>query len=153
MGTRADFYVGRGETAEWLGSIAWDGNPGGVDVDDQEGGRAVIRATTEGDYQAAVAAFLAQRDDATVPERGWPWPWDDSRTTDYAYAWDDGALWACSFGGTWFRPDPDVADFGEPEESYSVKTAVFPDMTERNAVTYGPRSGVIAVAEQEGGQS
>jgi hypothetical protein len=30
MGTRADFYVGRGETAEWLGSIAWDGNPGGA---------------------------------------------------------------------------------------------------------------------------
>lgn len=25
MGTRADFYSGRGKTAEWLGSIAWDG--------------------------------------------------------------------------------------------------------------------------------
>ncbi len=27
MGTRADFYVGLGEQAEWLGSVAWDGNP------------------------------------------------------------------------------------------------------------------------------
>jgi hypothetical protein len=30
MGTRADFYVGRGETAEYLGSIAWDGYPDGL---------------------------------------------------------------------------------------------------------------------------
>jgi hypothetical protein len=29
MGTRADFYVGRGESAEWLGSIAYDGYPEG----------------------------------------------------------------------------------------------------------------------------
>ena len=27
MGTRADFYVGRGEKAEWVGSIAMDGVP------------------------------------------------------------------------------------------------------------------------------
>jgi len=25
MGTRADFYVGMGKDAEWLGSVAWDG--------------------------------------------------------------------------------------------------------------------------------
>jgi hypothetical protein len=31
MGTRADFYVGRGGQAEWLGSIAWDGYPSGID--------------------------------------------------------------------------------------------------------------------------
>lgn len=27
MGTRADFYVGTGANAEWLGSIAYDGHP------------------------------------------------------------------------------------------------------------------------------
>jgi hypothetical protein len=32
MGTRADFYIGRGTEAEWLGSVAWDGYPGGVIV-------------------------------------------------------------------------------------------------------------------------
>ena len=30
MGTRADFYIGRGATAEWIGSIAWDGYPDGI---------------------------------------------------------------------------------------------------------------------------
>ena len=26
MGTRADFYVGVGKKAEWLGNVAWDGD-------------------------------------------------------------------------------------------------------------------------------
>jgi hypothetical protein len=30
MGTRADFYVGRGKDAEWLGSVAFDGYPSGT---------------------------------------------------------------------------------------------------------------------------
>ncbi len=31
MGTRADFYTGRGQTAQWLGSIAWGGYPVGTE--------------------------------------------------------------------------------------------------------------------------
>src|SRR4051794_6497715 len=98
MTTRADFYVGRGPQAEWLGSIAVAGMPGGVD-DPADGGRAVIRATTEARYRVAVSRFLAGRRDATPARMGWPWPWKDSRKTDYAYAWDDG-LWACYAGYT-----------------------------------------------------
>ena len=30
MGTRADFYVGKGKDSEWLGSIAWDWYPDGI---------------------------------------------------------------------------------------------------------------------------
>lgn len=30
MGTRADFYVGKGPNAEWLGSTAMDGYPEGI---------------------------------------------------------------------------------------------------------------------------
>jgi len=33
MGTRADFYVGIGPEAEWVGSIAYDGYPDGVIAD------------------------------------------------------------------------------------------------------------------------
>lgn len=33
MGTRADFYVGRGTEAEWIGSIALDGYPDGIPDD------------------------------------------------------------------------------------------------------------------------
>lgn len=137
MGTRADFYVGRGPDAEWLGSIAWDGHPDSIDID-------VLRSTSEAVYRANVARFLGGRDDSTLPERGWPWPWNDSGTTDYAYALGDGAVWASSFGRPWFKVDPEVEEFGEPEDA-DGEPAVFPDMTERKNVRYDRGSGVIII--------
>src|SRR5258708_6288653 len=133
MGTRADFYVGRGPEAEWLGSIAWDGNPGSIGSDG-----SIVLAATEADYRRQGAAFPASRDDATLPEQGWPWPWDDSRTTDYAYAFDGGMVWSSCFGHEWFRVDPTAEYFGEPTDESErdiPKNAVFPDMAERKAVT------------------
>lgn len=134
MGTRADFYVGRGEDAEWLGSIAWDGYPEGIDA-------AVLEPTSEDDYREAVALFLGDRDDATAPEQGWPWPWDDSGTTDYAYAFDGGQVWGSCFGTPWFHAD--VLDANQRPET--GEPARFPDMSERKAVTYGRRSGVTII--------
>jgi len=95
MGTRADFYVGTGSQAEWLGSLAMDG----YRIDEmEEGGKTpdykacweIKTAKTEVDYRTAVAALLAINDDATLPAHGWPWPWDNSNTTDYVYAFVDG---------------------------------------------------------------
>lgn len=134
MGTRADFYAGRGEAAEWLGSIAWDGYPDGIDD-------AVLSAASEPDYRAAVAAFFSDRDDVTRPDDGWPWPWDDSSTTDYAYAFDEGRVWASYFGHAWF-----LATDEEPEEE-SQKTAVFPTMkTDQHAPAGSHRSGIMVIS-------
>ena len=47
MGTRADFYIGRGAEAEWLGSIAWDGYPGGIDA-------GIKEATDDAVYRQAI---------------------------------------------------------------------------------------------------
>ena len=94
MGTRADFYVGRGENAEWLGSIAWDGHPCSI-------AEGVLAATTEAAFRSELAAFGDHRDDWTEPALGWPWPWDTSHTTDYAYAFD-GHVW----GNHLTEPDP-----------------------------------------------
>lgn len=139
MGTRADFYVGRGESAEWIGSITWDGYPSGIDTD-------VLKAETEEDYRTQVAAFFANRDDVTRPTEFWPWPWDDSRTTDYAYAFEGGKVYASSFGHSWFGVDPGAECFGEPEES--PKDAVFPDMSGRRGShdEVMSRSGLIVVS-------
>jgi hypothetical protein len=88
-------------------------------------------------WRAAVAAFLAKTSHATVPEQGWPWPWDDSATTDFAYALDGGRVWGSCFGHNWFDPcDPDYEvdwDAGE--------VATFPDMSAVKNVTRGKRSG------------
>ena len=81
MGTRADFYVGRGEKAEWIGSIAWDGYPDGMPD-------SLLAATSTEGYLQEVTDFFKERDDVTLPEDGWPWPWDDSGTTDYSYTLD-----------------------------------------------------------------
>ena len=133
MGTRADFYIGRGTEAEWLGSIAWDGYPDGLDD-------YVLGAQTEAQFRSAVSIFSKTRDDWTSPEAGWPWPWENSNTTDYAYAFDGERVWASGFGSEWFRPLVD----DEPEDS---GTQSFPDMTARRVVAKpgSKRSGVIVI--------
>lgn len=141
MGTRADFYVGRGLEAEWLGSIAWDGYPSGIDD-------VVLTAATEELYRETVAAFLG-REDGTLPEMGWPWPWDDSNTTDYSYAFDDGCVWGSSFGAPWFQITLDDDRYGQPyDDSETGAKPEFPDMKSRQNVNYGARSGVIIVGHR-----
>lgn len=140
MGTRVDFYVGRGETAEWLGSYPFDGYPYGVFERDEQ-----LPADEQG-WRDWVTRFLAHNADrATLPEQGWPWPWEDSTTTDYAYALDDGKVYGSNFGHAWFEVDTaDHENFGQPEDE-TPKSAAFPNMAHRRAVTYGPRSGLIVL--------
>lgn len=129
MGTRADFYIGNGPEAEWLGSIAWDGH----DIDPMIWG-----ATDEQSYRAAVAAFAATRDDWTAAEKGWPWPWKDSNTTDYAYSLIDGEVLYASLGASWYRQ-------ADKEDNPSGPPIDFPDMKARQSIATGTRSGLISV--------
>jgi hypothetical protein len=124
MGTRADFYVGRGADAEWIGSVTWDGYPVGVadDVPD------LFAAADEAAWRQAVAALLAARaPSSTLPSEPWPWPWEDSGTTDYAYALDGSVVYGTSFGHGWWPVDPDAESYGEPDDGDESKVA-FPDM-------------------------
>ncbi len=139
MGTRADFYVGRGENADWLGSIAWDGYPKGID-------KQLLNCTSEEAYRHAVADFLKGRDDRSLPEDGWPWPWETSHTTDYAYAFDEGRVHASCFGHKWF--DPTVER--EEEENDEGKVAVFPSMKDRKRrPMFGKHSGVMVIGVRD----
>lgn len=131
MGTRADFYVGRGPKAEWLGSIAWDGYPKGIP-------KPLRRAKTEEEFRMEVAKELSKREDATFPEMGWPWPWDDSKTTDYAYAFDEGRVWASCFGGKWFNPM-------RKQPNSEEQVAVFPNMSSIKRTNFGKRSGIMII--------
>jgi len=75
-----------------------------------------------------------------MPEQGWPWPWKDSCTTDYSYAWVEGAgVLASCFGHKWFKATQEP----ENDEEDSTKTAIFPDMTNKQQVALGKRSGLI----------
>jgi len=132
MGARADFYVGRGKDAEWLGSITWDGYPDGNP-------KPILAVTNERDYRNIVKEIIAS-EDGTTPEMGWPWPWKDSLTTDYSYAFDEGIVWGTCFGyGWWMATDQ--------QEEAEEQTCVFPKMkTDRMALPGSSRSGVIVLS-------
>lgn len=132
MGTRADFYVGRGKRAKWIGSRPWDGYPSGI-------ARDVKRAKTAKDFRAAVKRMSKEITGWTDPKQGWPWPWDDSSTTDYAYAFDGGRVWASCFGGPWFKPEGKCPEDEEP-------AAEFPDMRSVKNVARGDRSGLLIIS-------
>lgn len=130
MGTRADFYIGTGPDAEWLGSIALDGyridemkKKDSHSTADNAACWAIKSAKNEVDYREAVLSLLKINDDATLPADGWPWPWEDSHTTDYAYAFVDGKC----------RPFP-----------WGVGAA-WPNMKDRQSVAFGPRGGMIII--------
>ena len=132
MGTRADFYVGRGQNAEWLGSVGVDGYP--------DGELSVLGgATSEESYRGAVKELIDSFGEyATSPDQGWPWPWRDSNLTDYAYAFEDGRVLVSTFGSPWFL----IGD-EEPDEEGTRQD--YPDMTSRMAVAEAgtKRSGII----------
>lgn len=139
MGTRADFYVGRGLTAAWIGSIAWDGNPESIDAQ-------ILNCTSEAAFRHAVAGFLKDRDDKTLPEQGWPWPWQNSQTTDYAYAFEGEKVYASSFGYDWFDPTKEQTEDDHEERDAKGKVAVFPDMSAaKQREKFGAHSGVIVL--------
>lgn len=139
MGTRADFYIGRGKGATWLGSIAWDGYPSEIP-------KSILEAKAKEQYEGAVILFLNQREDSSFPKDGWPWPWNDSKTTDYAYALDNSEVWVCPFGAMWYK-----ASEKEPDEEVlenSKGDVEFPNMKDIQKVTFGKRSGVMLITKE-----
>lgn len=95
MGTRADFFIGIGPNAEWIGSTSYDGDPYSLGADP-------LKATSEAEFRAAIERMLADPERlVTRPEEGWPWPWRDFRTSDYGYAWDPERGAVASSGRAW----------------------------------------------------
>jgi hypothetical protein len=142
MGTRADFYVGRGKKAKWVGSIAWDGYPDGIED------TGIFKAKTKKQFLGVIKKMQEKQDDFTSPKDGWPWPWDDSATTDYAYAFDKG-VWVSCFGSGWVDANKAKALDKSGEEFPDSDKAEFPDMKEKKNVTLGKRSGIIVVQKSE----
>jgi hypothetical protein len=135
MPTRADLYAGNGPGAEWLGSYKFDGEPAALD-------KAILKATSLQGYREAVFAHLNERHDATLPHEPWPWLWEDSSLTEYAYTWSNGALWACG-SGEWFLVDPTTPSFGEwPEKGFTPVLGgkpEWPNMKARKYISRGRR--------------
>ena len=105
----------------------------------------LFAAKSDEEFREAVTSAVRWRDDFTKPEDGWPWAWKDSNTTDYAYAIDDGTVYASCFGRPWFVVDPEADNYGEPEKFAGKEGQEFPDMSERMNVRYDQGSGLIVM--------
>jgi len=146
MGTRADFYVGRGAKAEWIGSISMDGYPEGITPENYnwpEGGH-LFDSITEDEFRNRVELFFKDRNDVTLPEQGWPWPWNNSNLTDYSYAFDDDKVYGTCFGHGWWEANNPKDDENFPKFSDDE----WPDMNSRKKVAFGSRSGLLIVTSK-----
>jgi len=97
-GSHADFYIGLGKTAKWIGSVEGCGAPGDVTANwDLLNEAGAIDDYTETDFRDMVRHIItdARADNAGYrPEDGDEWPWRhlSSAETDYAYAYNNGCI-------------------------------------------------------------
>ena len=83
MGTKADFYIKRGEELEWRGSIEWEGNEDKIPNN-------ILQARSELEFQESLDFFFKTRKDIITPDMPWPWHWDSSKFTDFTYImWEE----------------------------------------------------------------
>lgn len=148
MGTRADFYIQTSKPLpEYLGSIAWDGQ----EID------GVEKAKTEKEYRELLTAFLDDRDDATYPKDGYPFPWRTSKLTDETYLFADNKVWKMyKYDGNhddpltpayfcWFEDKTCDDNYEEIEPKHSLKVYL-PDMEViKNVQLGGRKSGIILI--------
>ena len=145
MGTRADFYVGRGEDMRWIGSVAWDAFPWVIAE------HGFLQAATEDEFVAGVTGMAETRSDFTSPEMGWPWPWADSSTTDFAYAFDDGRVFVSrqtDEHSDWIEAAPFASGCLEREDMNTLPSCgplSYPNMAHIQNVDFGSRSGLIVL--------
>lgn len=142
MGTRADFYVKQIDKDEidWLASIAWDGYPDGIE-------KTILHSQEINEYLKALKHFLDNRDDVTYSEDGWPWPWETSATTDFAYLYDQilGKVLVFNRNNEWFdvkRYLEDDFDIDDAEELIMETTHTLPIFDASNPAM-GKNSGLL----------
>ena len=122
--TKADFYIGNGITANWIGSIFKDGYPNGIPLKILICGNPTL-------FEEDVVEFI-QRVEGVVKTNGdkWPWLWPDSQMTDFSYMFllDHCKVFASHFGGNFFDPiqyirDGDAKDVGLGHPVFPLKEA------------------------------
>ena len=82
---------------------------------------------------------------------GWPWPWDDSSTTDVAFAWHDDKPWI-SWGSTWLDYEDYVKTLDDDDddetldryEKSGIKTD-WPNMSDKRNVRWDKGSGLSVI--------
>jgi hypothetical protein len=120
--TKADFYIGRGIAANWIGSIFSDGYVNGIPL-------KILICANPTLYEEEVVEFIESRD-GIIKTNGdkWPWLWPDSRMTDYAYMFlqDLNRVVVSHYGGEMFDPIKYMKGENTESTSLGLGRPVFP---------------------------
>lgn len=150
MGTKADFYLETEAGLEWIASYCYNGFPHGIA--ERIG---LYKAKTANEFRNILYEGLNSDSATTFPEMGWPWPWDNSRLTDYAYLFrpstgmvyvsDPPRCWLTIHEYTLTLAEKGYEGFYDWWERLGTVRGLpqFPDMSGIKNVTRGPRSGLI----------
>lgn len=137
---------------EWVGSYGWDGYPGGVPKK-----MGLLTVKNETDYRANILEFLEEHDGYIADKHGWPWPWDNSGTTDYYYIFHEGRVlvscfdWLVEINDYMKHADSIADEDGDVIERIVVDIAfTLPDMSVIKKVDFGKGSGVMMFSNKEG---
>jgi len=131
---KADFYIGLGDNARWLGTVLTHGAPSQLD---QEVDLFNNGATQETDYTQETFIERAKNAvDSNEPDGAWAddgdtWPHDHNTSvgTDFAYAWNNGCIHVFEEGYMVAQYYPNGAR----------RPSAFPDMVRRHPAN--PRAG------------
>ena len=124
--TKADFYIGNGIAANWIGSVYSDAYPSGIPIQ-------ILICVNPTLFEEEVVEYI-HRVQGVVKTDGdqWPWLWPDSQLTDYSYMFlpDHNKVLASNYGGNLFDPikylqDGDIltADAGLGRPVFPLKEA------------------------------
>jgi len=138
--SKADFYVGTGTEAEWLGSLLCNGSIWYIPLE-------ILIQINKTMFEELTLEFLRNRG-GIVPDEGgyWPHMWEDSLMTDYAFIFDLETQKVCMHQrGVDFLADPIMILQGHCSEDCCTLQIVpeFPRMDpmiseRKRRYTYGP---------------
>lgn len=96
----ADFYIGRNDTARWLGSINDYGHPQDFGFDNLWAIDPDHTRFTPQDFCDRVSAQLTfvKSEGAKTWDEHWPWGYDTSRETAWSYFYDNGTVYVYHYG-------------------------------------------------------
>jgi len=129
--TKADFYIGTGVTANWIGSTFNDGYVHGIPLE-------ILLCVNPTLFEELVVEFIQSREVGAVKTNGdrWPHPWPDSRMTDYSYIFieDLSKVVVSNYGGIMFDPIKYLNEGDIESSDVGLGNPVFP-LTEGRAWT------------------
>lgn len=99
-GDAADFYTGRGDTAQWHASVSDFGHPQDVSLDGMWSIYPDLNRYSLEDYLGFVSehARYVKSKGSTAWVKDWPWSHASSLHTPWSYFYDNGTVYVYHFG-------------------------------------------------------